>query len=202
MKVSNVSAIFFHHDCTVFVAFAPTVLSNDYGLVGVVVVILDVLTWTFAVPIGQGSTSTSSDTFYLLSRKVPNSPDARLLNPSLSHLTNKSKLRRPCFSRVRSQMNPRATSQSFRDDQGNSASLVDSNLSILKYRMEQVRTRERLNACYLHGNGWNYNSGYNSKIKRQEMLLQSIELLGIVSSSIGLVFLSGSLFIFLVSLCF
>ncbi|CAI9756025.1 unnamed protein product [Fraxinus pennsylvanica] len=111
------------------------------------------------------------------------------------------KLSNPCFFRFKSQISPKATSQ-FRDGQGNSGSLVDSNLSILKSRMEQTRTRERLNACYLHENGWNYKSGYNSIIKKQEMLLQSIELLGLVSSTIGLVFLSGSLFIFLVSLYF
>ncbi|KAK4400009.1 hypothetical protein Sango_1107000 [Sesamum angolense] len=91
----------------------------------------------------------------------------------------------------------------FRDDQGNSSDTVDGNLSILRYRMEHVRMKERLDTCYKLGNyGWNYKSGYDDVRKKHGMVLQSIELATIVVSTVGLVFLSGSLCIFIVALLF
>ncbi|XP_011070663.1 uncharacterized protein LOC105156269 [Sesamum indicum] len=115
------------------------------------------------------------------------------------------RLRTPCFSacRLKVQLPPQARSQSFRDDQGNSSDTVDGNLSILRYRMEQVRMKERLHTCYKLGNyGWNYRSGYDDVRKKNGMVLLSIELAVIVVSTVGLVFLSGSLCIFIVALFF
>ncbi|KAA8521541.1 hypothetical protein F0562_012214 [Nyssa sinensis] len=89
-------------------------------------------------------------------------------------------------------------SQTFRDEE-NSANMADANLSILKERIEEVRKKERLaTGCRLQ-NGWTYKSGYDSKHKRQAMLSESIELVGLVSTALGFVFLCGSFFIFLVS---
>ncbi|KAL7240282.1 hypothetical protein ACSBR2_006025 [Camellia fascicularis] len=94
---------------------------------------------------------------------------------------------------------PRVRSQSFHDE-GNSENLVDANLSVLRERIREVRKKERLeNMCCSHENGWNYKTGYDKNHKSHEMLSESIELLGLVSSSLGLVFLSGSFCIFLVS---
>ncbi|CAL5396670.1 unnamed protein product [Camellia sinensis] len=94
---------------------------------------------------------------------------------------------------------PRVRSQSFHDE-GNSENIVDANLSVLREKIREVRKKERLeNMCCSHENGWNYKTGYDKNHKSHEMLSESIELLGLVSSSLGLVFLSGSFCIFLVS---
>lgn len=82
---------------------------------------------------------------------------------------------------------------------GNSGNnIVDANLSVLRGRIEELRKKERLeSSCCKLTSGWNYRSagGYQ---KRRAILAESIELLGSMSSAIGLVFLSGSLSIFLV----
>ncbi|KAK4423489.1 hypothetical protein Salat_1931700 [Sesamum alatum] len=113
----------------------------------------------------------------------------------------------PCFSCSRLKVQllpPQARSQGFWDDQGNSSDTVDGNLSILRYRMEQVRMKDRLNTCYKLGNyGWNYRSEYDDVRKKNAMVLLSlIELVTIVVTTVGLVFLSGSLCIFIVALIF
>lgn len=83
---------------------------------------------------------------------------------------------------------------------GNSpANIVDSNMSVLRERIKEVGKKEWLE----YENGWNYKSvGYEydyNKHKRHAMVVESLKLFGLVTSAFGLVFLSGSLCIFLVS---
>ncbi|KAK6122325.1 hypothetical protein DH2020_043945 [Rehmannia glutinosa] len=106
----------------------------------------------------------------------------------------------PYFSRFKVQLPPQARSQNFRDDQGNSSNTVDANMSVLRYRMEQLRMRDRLNSCHNLSNGWNYRSGNDDVRNKHNMLLMIFELASTIGSTIGLVFLSGSLCIFLVAL--
>ena len=81
------------------------------------------------------------------------------------------------------------------------SNIVDANLNVLRHRIEEVKRKERLNACYTIKSEWCYQSaGYDHKHKRDAMLLQSIELLALGTGVIGLVFLVGSLSICLVSL--
>jgi len=75
------------------------------------------------------------------------------------------------------------------------ASIVDSNLRILRERIEQVRQRE-----LIHRVGWNYKHGYDHNYKKDSMISQSAEIIGLACSAVGLVFLVGSLTIFLLSL--
>ncbi|KAG4984477.1 hypothetical protein AAZX31_10G252700 [Glycine max] len=91
---------------------------------------------------------------------------------------------------------PKIRSQSFNDDNGKRANIVDANLNILRERIQQVRKRERL----IHTQEWNYKRSYDRKYKRDSMISQSSEVIGLSCGAIGLVFLVGSLSIFLLSL--
>ncbi|PIN14318.1 hypothetical protein CDL12_13057 [Handroanthus impetiginosus] len=85
---------------------------------------------------------------------------------------------------------------------GNSSNTVDAEMSVLRYRIEQVRMKERSNTRSNLIHGWNYRPGYDVVKKKPSMLLTSIQLASIVGRTVGLVFFSGSLCIFLVSLIF
>ncbi|KAG6757698.1 hypothetical protein POTOM_038020 [Populus tomentosa] len=89
--------------------------------------------------------------------------------------------------------------QSFRED-GTSANIVDANLGILRGRIAEVKMKEKTDAWCRLKNGWNYQSGYDHKYKRDAMLSESLEIMGFASGALGFVFLSGSLCIWLVSL--
>ncbi|KAL7110668.1 hypothetical protein ACP275_05G040100 [Erythranthe tilingii] len=101
----------------------------------------------------------------------------------------------PRFSRVVKVQLPaaQARSQSFRDE-------VDANMSVLRCRMEQVRMKERVDTC--HNHGWNYRSPYDVVQEKNKMVVMSsiIQLACIVATTVGLVFLCGSICIFLVAL--
>ncbi|KAM7463479.1 hypothetical protein LguiA_031600 [Lonicera macranthoides] len=88
--------------------------------------------------------------------------------------------------------------QIFRYEGNSGNNIVDANLSVLRRRIEELRKKERLENCCKVTSGWNYNSagGYQ---KKRAILVESIEVLGSMSSAIGLVLLSGSLSIFFVS---
>ncbi|XP_011038699.1 PREDICTED: uncharacterized protein LOC105135501 [Populus euphratica] len=94
---------------------------------------------------------------------------------------------------------PQVRCQSFRED-GTSANIVDANLGILRGRIAEVKMKEKLDAWCRLKNGWNYQSGYDHKYKRDAMLSESLEIMGFASGALGFVFLSGSLCIWLVSL--
>ncbi|KAF5745217.1 hypothetical protein HS088_TW07G00800 [Tripterygium wilfordii] len=84
-------------------------------------------------------------------------------------------------------------SQSFRDE-GKSTNIVDSNMGVLKHRIEQVKKKEWMDSYCKLKNGWNYRSGYDdSQHKRDVMVRESLELVCSVGGSLGLVFLCGSL---------
>ncbi|GAV88522.1 hypothetical protein CFOL_v3_31944 [Cephalotus follicularis] len=120
---------------------------------------------------------------------------------SLSSLCSTS----PFFCRHKVFKYPQVRSHSFRDE-GNSANIVDANLSTLWERIAEVRKKESLDCCRLKKeegklkNGWNYQSGYDHNRKRDAMMSESMELIGFVSGALGMVILSGSLCICLVSL--
>jgi len=78
----------------------------------------------------------------------------------------------------------------------NRANIVDANLRILRERIEQVQKRERV----INTVGWNYKHGYDQNYKKDCMITQSAEVIGLACGAIALVFLLGSLTIFLLSL--
>ena len=67
------------------------------------------------------------------------------------------------------------------------ANIVDANLNVLRQRIEEVKRKERFNACYTLKSEWCYQSGYDHKHKRDAMLSQSIELFALGTGAIGLV---------------
>lgn len=89
---------------------------------------------------------------------------------------------------------------------GKSQNAVDTNMSVLIRRMENLRMKERLNTYHykMEKNGWNYTSKYDvvHKHKMHNFLVTSFQLAHIVCTTIALVFLTGSLLIFLVSFIF
>ncbi|GLT91914.1 hypothetical protein SLE2022_097760 [Rubroshorea leprosula] len=99
---------------------------------------------------------------------------------------------------------PKLRSQSFKGDEGKSADIVDASLSILRERIEEVKKKERISMSdtsrFLE-HRWNYTSGYDGRYrhKRSNILYDSFQIVGFASYLLGLVFLSGSLGIYLVS---
>ncbi|XP_029125633.1 uncharacterized protein LOC114915291 [Cajanus cajan] len=93
------------------------------------------------------------------------------------------------YPKIRSQR-----SQSFSDNGKPAANIVDANLSILRERIHQVRRRERVST-----QGWNYKHSYDRKYKRDSVISESAEIIGLACGAVGLVFLIGSLSICLLS---
>ncbi|XP_041009943.1 uncharacterized protein LOC121254045 [Juglans microcarpa x Juglans regia] len=100
---------------------------------------------------------------------------------------------------------PQVRSQSFKDR----ANIVDGNLNILRDRIEELKRKEtRSLTCststtatqQLLKREWCYGAGYDHRYKRDAMFSQSIELMALASGACGLVFLTGSFSICLVSL--
>ncbi|KAG6655879.1 hypothetical protein I3843_05G221400 [Carya illinoinensis] len=90
---------------------------------------------------------------------------------------------------------PQVRSQSFKDR----ANIVDGNLNILRDRIEELKRKEtRQLTC--SSTKWCYGAGYDHRHKRDAMFSQSIELMALASGACGLVFLTGSFSICLVSL--
>ncbi|KAJ6718848.1 hypothetical protein OIU79_006670 [Salix purpurea] len=85
-------------------------------------------------------------------------------------------------------------------EDGTSANIVDANLGILRCRVSEVKMKEKLERWRRLKNGWNYETGYDHKYRRDGVLSKSLELMGFASGALGFVFLSGSLCIWLVSL--
>ncbi|KAG4996955.1 hypothetical protein GLYMA_10G112600v4 [Glycine max] len=67
--------------------------------------------------------------------------------------------------------------EGFGEAEGKRANIVDANLSILRERIQQVRKRERM----IHTREWNYKRSYDRKYKRDSMISQSSEVIGILS---------------------
>ncbi|XAR71393.1 hypothetical protein NMG60_11028628 [Bertholletia excelsa] len=89
--------------------------------------------------------------------------------------------------------------QSCRDE-GRSNNFVDANLRVLRERIEELRTKERLERCYRSAIGWNYAPGYDYKRKSSERKSQLLELFGLACGTFGLTIGSCSLCLCLVSL--
>ncbi|XP_038990926.1 uncharacterized protein LOC120113936 [Hibiscus syriacus] len=90
--------------------------------------------------------------------------------------------------------------QSCRDG-GRSSNGVDANLRVLRKRIEQVKMKEELERCCRCKYGWNYGVGYNyNKLKRDKERSELFEILGLVGATIAFTFLTGTLFLCLVSL--
>ncbi|KAL2324186.1 hypothetical protein Fmac_023244 [Flemingia macrophylla] len=90
---------------------------------------------------------------------------------------------------------PKIRSQSFSDN-GKPANIVDANLSVLRERIQQVRKKEMV----IETQGWNYKHSYDGKYKRDSVISESAEIIGLACGAFGLVFLIGSLSICLLSL--
>lgn len=79
---------------------------------------------------------------------------------------------------------------------GRSRNIVDSNLNVLREKIEVVKMKERCCKCE---NGWNYVDGYGYKLKREKDMWKFFELVGLVSGNLGFTCLSGTVCLFLVS---
>lgn len=83
---------------------------------------------------------------------------------------------------------------------GISSDMVEANLRILRERIQEVKTKERLERCCRCEYGWNYSTVYNHKHKKQVGLSQVFDLVVLVFRTIGFTCVSGALILLLVSL--
>ncbi|KAK3409414.1 hypothetical protein EUGRSUZ_J01538 [Eucalyptus grandis] len=95
---------------------------------------------------------------------------------------------------------PPIRAQRFREEEGRSSSsnLVDANLSVLRRRIDEVKTKERLERCCRSKPGWNYaTSGcYSiSKHRKDEKRKEFIGLLLVVCRNIGLTNIACAFFL-------
>ncbi|CAK9150650.1 unnamed protein product [Ilex paraguariensis] len=79
--------------------------------------------------------------------------------------------------------------QCFRDE-GRRNNIVDANLSILREKIEQLRTKERLERCCRTEHGWNYAPVSDYRYKKEVVFSQAFELVGMVGGTVGLTLLS------------
>ncbi|XP_058088109.1 uncharacterized protein LOC131235037 [Magnolia sinica] len=100
---------------------------------------------------------------------------------------------------LKSRKSLKVRAQSY-GDQGNSANIVDANINTLKERIEQVKMHERLQRYCKGSEGWNYQSGYDYKLKRDANVYESLNIARTVVGTLGFTFLSGTFFLYLVSL--
>ncbi|KAF5479958.1 hypothetical protein F2P56_000739 [Juglans regia] len=105
-------------------------------------------------------------------------------------------LKPPLKHHARQAMHIRA--QSF-SNEGESSDIVDANLTVLRDKIELLKTKERLERCCKCENGWNYVPGYDYELKREREMSQFFELLGFVCGSLGFTCLGGSVCLCLVS---
>ncbi|XP_054791101.1 uncharacterized protein LOC129321742 [Prosopis cineraria] len=92
---------------------------------------------------------------------------------------------------------PKMRAQKLRDN-GESGNIVDANMRVLRERMRHVKKKEMA----MSTRGWNYKQSYDdhhNMHKREAVISEIAETMGLACGAIGLVFLSGSLCIFLVS---
>lgn len=66
-------------------------------------------------------------------------------------------------------------------------------MGLLSERIEEVRMHERLKSYCRGGEGWNYTSGYDSKLKNEKKLSDTLEVAGLIAGTFGFTFLSGTL---------
>lgn len=84
---------------------------------------------------------------------------------------------------------------------GNSANnIVDANLSLLRQRIAQVRMKENTHALDMKNVVGTIRLDVMTRTRDVYFLVQSFEFAALVGSSLGLVFLTGTIFIFLFSL--
>ncbi|XXG74269.1 hypothetical protein AAC387_Pa07g3036 [Persea americana] len=104
---------------------------------------------------------------------------------------------RPCLpKKVRKSLPVRAQSS---EDKGK-LNIVDENMSTLTKRIEELRIHERLQRYRRGRVGWNYPHYYDTKLKRDGRVSESLEIAGLVVGTIGFTFLTGTLCLCLVSL--
>ncbi|XP_042976332.1 uncharacterized protein LOC122307490 isoform X1 [Carya illinoinensis] len=82
---------------------------------------------------------------------------------------------------------------------GKSSNIVDANLSVLRDKVEMLKTNERLERCCKCESGWNYVRVYDYKLKRDREISQFFEFVGIICGTLGFTCLSGIVCLCLVS---
>ena len=84
-----------------------------------------------------------------------------------------------------------------------STSIVDANMGALKKIIEMVRMEERNERWRRVGDseGWNYQSGYDCKLKRRgsSLLAESLEIAELVAGTVGFTIVSCTLCLCIVS---
>ncbi|KAH6759951.1 hypothetical protein C2S51_016900 [Perilla frutescens var. frutescens] len=98
-----------------------------------------------------------------------------------------------------------------RDHEGRSKNIVDSNLHLLKVRIDEVRNKERLERCcgvseqYLQG--WNYADHHDvdvdvfkSRIRAQQFFVEFLDLAAVVASTFGFTILGCTSCLCIISL--
>ncbi|KAI9088682.1 hypothetical protein K1719_029796 [Acacia pycnantha] len=80
--------------------------------------------------------------------------------------------------------------------------IVDANMRVLRERMEEMKKKEMKMKMVMsrRTRGWDYKRSYENKYKREAVMSEIAETMGLACGAFGLVFLSGSLGISLVSL--
>ncbi|KAL8472668.1 hypothetical protein ACS0TY_029114 [Phlomoides rotata] len=93
--------------------------------------------------------------------------------------------------------------QSYRDrHEGKSRDIIDTNLGVLRMRIEEAKKKERLERCLVAEHGWNYTSNFKPKSNYYNKINinEIIQLGSMVGATFGLTILSCSSCLCLASL--
>ncbi|KZV26762.1 hypothetical protein F511_31750 [Dorcoceras hygrometricum] len=89
--------------------------------------------------------------------------------------------------------------QSYRDE-GRSSSIVDSNLRVLRERIQEVKLKERIERCYVAEIGWNYAPASGLKPKGEQEMVKFLEWMGMIGGTFGFTILSCTFCLYFISL--
>ncbi|KAK6125403.1 hypothetical protein DH2020_040872 [Rehmannia glutinosa] len=81
--------------------------------------------------------------------------------------------------------------QSYRDEGRSNNKIVDSNLHLLREKIEEIKNKERLERCFIVEPGWNYaRAEISYKAKTEKELVEFVQLVGMAGGTFGLTILS------------
>ncbi|KAK6151037.1 hypothetical protein DH2020_015969 [Rehmannia glutinosa] len=91
--------------------------------------------------------------------------------------------------------------QSYKDEGRPNNNIVDSNLHLLREKIEDIKNKERLERCFRVEPGWNYaRAEISYKAKREKKLVEFVQLVGMAGGTLGLTILGCTFFLCIISL--
>ncbi|KAL5722082.1 hypothetical protein ACHQM5_005646 [Ranunculus cassubicifolius] len=84
---------------------------------------------------------------------------------------------------------------------GDEVNLVDANMEALNERIDNIKTREKLQRCYTRAQqGWCYSPVYDETLKKKTRSLESLDLMVMACKTFGLTVSMSSLLLYILSL--